>query len=137
MQYDVNLVSGAPLTWEQYLLIEERILRAIQSDEFPNIFHVFLAISDILAESLRLKIANQDLSVITEFKPSIDRWFQEVPGFFENLVFNLIAFRNNEWTTLRKQYAAEWATSTKSPLTQPTVIKAALRDGATGKDVYS
>lgn len=133
VQYEVSLVSGAPLTWDQYLLIEARILRAIQSDEFPNIFHVFLAITDILAESLKLKVSNQDLSAISEFKPSIDRWFDEVPGVFENLVFNLIAFRNNEWTTLRKQYAAEWATSTKSPLTQPTVIKAALRTVLQGK----
>ncbi len=133
VQYDVNLVSGVPLTWPEYLLIEARVLRALQSDEFPNIFHLFLAISDILAESLRLKVSGADLASINEFKPSVDRWLNEVPGVFENLVFNLIAFRNNEWTTLRKQYATEWATSTKSPLTQPGVIKAALRTVLQGK----
>ncbi|RTL44953.1 MAG: YkgJ family cysteine cluster protein [Candidatus Melainabacteria bacterium] len=133
VQYDVNLVSGVPLSWDQYLLIEARIMRAIQSDEFPNIFHLFLAVTDILAEALRLKVSNADLTAINDFKPSVDRWLNEVPGVFENLVFNLIAFRNNEWTTLRKQYATEWATSTKSPLTQPTVIKAALRTVLQGK----
>lgn len=131
VQYDVNLVAGIPLTWEQYLLIEARILRVVQTDEFPNVFHVFLAISDVLAEAFRLKTANADINAITDFKPSIDRWLKEVPGLFENLVFNLIAFRNNEWTSLRKQYAT--STATKSPLTQPAIVKAAVRTVLQGK----
>jgi len=133
VQYDVNLVSGLPLTWNEYLLVEARMLRAVQSDEFPNVFHVFLALSDILAEALRKKGAGENLDPIEQYTPSIDRWFQETPGLFENLVFNLLAFRNHEWPALRKQYAAEWAASSKSPLTQPTVLKAALRTVLQGK----
>ncbi len=133
VRYDVNIVSGVALTWDEYLLIESRMLRAVQSDEFPNVFHVFLAVSDVLAEALRKKGAGENLNTIEQYTPSIDRWFQETPGLFENLVFNLLAFRLHEWPALRKQYAAEWAASSKSPLTQPNVLKAALRTVLQGK----
>jgi hypothetical protein len=115
------------------LTIEARIIQAIQTSECPNIFYVYLAISDILAESVRIKSANESLATLKDYKPSIERWLKETPGVFENLVFNLLAFRNSEWPSMRKQYSAEWAASNKSPLTQPAVFKAALRTVLQGK----
>jgi Fe-S-cluster containining protein len=133
IKFDVNLVPGVALEWAEFLQIEARLLSALAVEETANIFQTFLTLSEILAEALRLKNTKQDLATLTLFKPSIDRWYLETPGFFENMVFNLLAFRNYQWPQMRKEYSATWAAANKSALTEPRVIKSAMKTVMQGK----
>lgn len=136
IQYNVNLVPDLPLTWDEYMHIDARLIRLVQEEKFDNVFKVFVTASEILLEALKIKNANRDMAELAAFDEggqAFDRFKAEPPTVFENLLFNLLCFRNFEWPALRKQYATLWAATNKSPLTEPKVLKGGLRSVFSGK----
>lgn len=136
VKYDVNLVPGVSLTWEEYMHIDARLIELIKSEEHKNIFDTLIAAGELLLEALKLKNKGESLAELAQLAVSqetVDRYKQEPPTTFENLLFNLQCFRSFEWPLLRKQYAANWAAANKSPLTEPKVLKAGLRAVMGGK----
>jgi len=133
IKFDVNLAPGVSLEWQEFLHIEARLLCALKEEETTNVFQTFLTLSEILAQALILKNTKQDLSALASYKPSIERWYAETPGFFENMVFNLLAFRNYQWPQIRKEYSANWSASNKSGFSEPRVIKSVVKTVMQGK----
>lgn len=130
VKYDVNLVPGVALTWQEYMHIDSRLIELIKSQEHPNIFDTLIAAGELLLESLKIKNKGEDLSQLSGLAippETIERYKQEPPTTFENMLFNLQCFRSFEWPLLRKQYAANWAAANKSPLMEPKVLKAGFR----------
>ncbi len=87
-------------------------------------------------EALKIKNKGESLAQLAELAISpetIDRYKQEPPTTFENMLFDLQCFRSFEWPLLRKQYAANWAAANKSPLMEPKVLKAGIRSVMGGK----
>lgn len=135
VQYNVNLVPDVPLAWDEYMHVDERLIRLTQDDDF-DVFTVFMSMSEILLEALKIKNAGGDLSTIKDFqvpRDVLERFKGEPPTTFENLLFNLLCFRNFEWPQLRKQYAGLWAAANKSPLFEPRVLKSGIRSVLGGK----
>lgn len=136
VRYDVNLVPGMPLTWDEYMHIDNRLIELIQSKEHPEVFDTLIAAGELLLEALKIKNKGGDLAQLAELaipQDSIDKYKLEAPTLFENLLFNLQCFRSFEWPLLGKKFAANWATSSKSPLHEPAVLKAGLRSVLSGK----
>ncbi|MCC7530077.1 MAG: YkgJ family cysteine cluster protein [Candidatus Melainabacteria bacterium] len=136
VKYDVNLVPGVALTWDEYMHIDTRLIELINSQEHKNIFDTLIAAAELLLEALKIKNKGENLAQLSERAVSpetVDRYKQEPPTTFENLLFNLQCFRSFEWPLLRKQYAANWAAANKSPLMEPKVLKAGIRSVMGGK----
>ncbi len=136
VKYDVNLVPGVALTWDEYMHIDARLIELINSEEHQNIFDTLIAAGELLLEALKIKNKGENLAQLSELAVSpetVDRYKQEPPTTFENLLFNLQCFRSFEWPLLRKQYAANWAAANKSPLMEPKVLKAGIRSVMGGK----
>lgn len=136
VKYEVNLVPGMPLTWEEYMHIDKRLIELVQSKEHPEIFDTLIASGELLFEALKIKNRKGDLSELSELaipQATIDRHKLESTTTFENLLFNLQLFRSFEWPLIRKEFSANWSTSTKSPLLEPAVLKAGLRSVLAGK----
>jgi len=125
IKFDVNLIAGTPLTWAEYQIIEEQLLGALRLDLYPQILAVIIAMSEILAEAIRLKAAAQELSLLQQFTANINRWTDEDPGFFESKVFSLLCFKNFVWPPIREKLGEEAAGKSDNPFTEPQVIKAA------------
>jgi Fe-S-cluster containining protein len=123
----LNLVAGVPLAWREYLSIETPMLNMLQDGGYKSIFHSILAMGELLADAVRRKSAGEDLSTLIDFKPKIEQWMNESPGYFENLVFNILCFRNFVWPQLNKQYSALWTDRNKSPLSEGKVVNAAVK----------
>ena len=136
VKYDVNLVPGVALTWDEYMHIDTRLIELIKSEEHKNIFDTLIAAGELLLEALKIKNKGENLAQLSELAVSpetVDRYKEEPPTTFENMLFNLQCFRSFEWPLLRKQYAANWAAANKSPLMEPKVLKAGIRSVMGGK----
>lgn len=127
VQYNVNLVSTIPLTWPEYLKIDDRLIALVTASEQENAYTLMLSASEILAEAVRLKSSGADLDELKRFEPKVERWIDETPTGVENALFNLLCFRNFEWPQIRKQYAALWSATNRSPLSEPKILMAGGR----------
>ncbi|HEY9785140.1 MAG TPA: YkgJ family cysteine cluster protein [Candidatus Obscuribacterales bacterium] len=130
VQFNVNLVPGVALSWDEYLHIDKKLISVIQSVDYKNVFDIFMALGDVMVEALRLKNKGADLSQLASFQITsemLTRFKDESPTIFENLLFNLLCYRNFEWPLLRKQYADRWAAANKSPLTEPKIFNSGMR----------
>jgi len=126
--FEVNLASGSALSWSEYLVIEDKIMRIIHDKNVGNIFCKLISITDVLAECVRLKNAHPeetDFSSISGFAPSIEGWLNSTPGFFEDKVFNLLCFKDLLWPNIvESNGGAELLAS--NLLRDPKILKQAV-----------
>jgi Fe-S-cluster containining protein len=123
--FDVKLVPGTPLSWDDYQIIEERMLSTLSTDQYPQIISAIIAMSEYLAEAIRLKSASQDLSALTQYTPNVERWLDQEPGFFESKVFSMLCFKNFTWPAIREKLGEQATSKSDNPFTEPEVMKAA------------
>ena len=126
--FDVNLASGSTLSWSEYLTIEDKIVRIIHDDNLGTIFSKLISITDVLAECVRLKNAHPeqtDFSSIAGFAPSVERWKNSTPGFFEDKVFNLLCFKDLLWPNIVENNGGAELLATNL-LRDPKILKEAV-----------
>ncbi|HEY9714126.1 MAG TPA: hypothetical protein V6C72_11690, partial [Chroococcales cyanobacterium] len=134
IDYKVSLVKDVPMSWEDYLLLEECMLSILNGNQYSNFFESLLAISELLNEAVQIRASRGDYAKLKQFKPAdLQKWKQEEPTFFEVRVFNILCYRNFVWPQLRKQYAALWTEHNKSPFTEKKVISTAVKTTMFGK----
>jgi hypothetical protein len=97
----INLTSGIPLAWSEYIMLEEQMLSLLQSNVCPTIFHLYLSLNELLFAAIKLKQSSKSLAELCSSNLNVDRWFEESPTFSENLLFNLLCFRNFQWPKIR------------------------------------
>ena len=127
IKFDVCLVSGTALTWDEYLLLEQTLLATLKDDRFKNIFECLIAMSDYLQEAVRLKNNGKTLAEVTKLNPSPQKWLKSEPGFFEDKVFSVLCFKNFVWPKMREENSAHWNEANKNPMGDPDVISAAVK----------
>jgi len=125
VNFDVKLLPGTPLSWGDYQLIEEQLLSTLQTDRYPQIIAAIIAMSEFLAEAIRLKSASQELSALRQFTPNIKRWLDQDPGFFEGKVFTMLCFKNFTFPAIREKLGEQAASKSDNPFTEPEVMKSA------------
>ncbi|MBX9877320.1 MAG: YkgJ family cysteine cluster protein [Candidatus Obscuribacterales bacterium] len=99
----LNLAPGIPISWDEYFLIEERMLNLTRQEPFGDTCQMWLSAGEILAEAIRLKSTEQDISLISQFKPNLSIWQDRVPTSFENLMFTLLCFRGLTWPLIKRR----------------------------------
>lgn len=99
----INLAAGIPINWDEYFIIEERVLRLTNQEPYEDTLRMWLSACEIFAEAVRLKSLNLDLAAITEFKPDLSIWQDKTPTSFENLMLMLLLFRGLTWPLIKRR----------------------------------
>jgi Fe-S-cluster containining protein len=131
IQYNVNLTAASAITWEQYLLIEARLLEILQSSDNPNFATALLLCTDLLAKAVGLKQQGR-LEEICSCEPDIGSMKGAVASDTECVVLRTIYFKLFEYPQIRLKYGRAWELKRKNPFFQPVVWNAALKTVASG-----
>ncbi len=126
VEFHAGLASGLPITWDQYLIVEDRLMKLIQQERPANFCHLLLAGEEIICEAIRLKRTGGELSSLASFTVDVSRWLGSTPTLFENWLFNVLCFRNFVWPEFRKKHKELWAGGEKNPLTDPKILNSAV-----------
>lgn len=99
----INLTSGVAITWDEYFLIEDRLMSIAKHEPFENTFQMWTAACEVLTEAARLKIEGANLDNIAEFKPDLSFWNNKISTAFERFLLILMCFRGLTWPMLKRR----------------------------------
>jgi len=99
----LNLAPGLPITWDEYFIVEERLILLTKQEPYENACLMWLAACEILAEASRLKSNQIELQALREFTPDLSVWQDRAPSSFESLLLTLMCFRWLTWPILKKR----------------------------------
>jgi Fe-S-cluster containining protein len=136
---EVWLTPACPLTWDEYLLIEERmltlILTRLRSEHTAaenqasgaNIFDTLLQCTEILMQGRKLKVTGGNVADISTFEPQIKTPLDPAASGTELMTLRMLYYRYFVYPTVRTSDTSLWQMQRKrafEPKVAATVIKA-------------
>ncbi|MBS1989057.1 MAG: YkgJ family cysteine cluster protein [Cyanobacteria bacterium SZAS LIN-2] len=109
---EISLTPACKLTWEEYLLIEERMLKLIlerlRQDEPTNIFNTLLQCAEILMQGRKLKVTGGSVADITQFEPDLKKPADPVASGTELMTLRMLYYRFFIYPTVRTSDTGLW-----------------------------
>ena len=141
---EVSLTPACKLTWEEYLLIEERMLTLILSrlraenttgagaagagaPGEESIFNTLLQCTEIMMQGRKLKVTGGNVADISSFEPVLKRPADPVASGTELMTLRMLYYRFFVYPTVRTSDTSLWQMQRKrafEPKVAATVVKA-------------
>lgn len=123
---NVYLVTGLPITWDEFKQIESHLLSFMTNASVTNICQLWQGGIQILNRAVQLKRQDARLETLKDFQPSFDKTLGQ-PSFFERLLLNLFCVRALVWPEIRAAKKQMPGQANTQALLDPQALPALLK----------